>query len=157
MYAYWHENVETHALMIVSSASSIAHFLDGDSAIAGSAGDHIATQQAPYVDIGIPAQSPVPTKTTRPPPSNSNPQPKKKKAKAPSVHNVVNGQHTTTRRGAALCAGFQTGNCAGCDKRHQCNKCLSMHHGSAQCPQKAAPQTHRKPRKGRGKGKGNQP
>ena len=152
MYAYWHENVETHALMIVSSARSTTHFLDGDSAIAGSAGDHIATQQAPYVDIGIPAQAPAHTKPTRPPPSNTNPQPKKKTKPTP-VHNVVNGQHTTNRRGAPLCAAFQAGNCAGCDKRHQCNKRLSIHHGSAQCPQTAAPPPTRK-QKGKGKGRG---
>ena len=157
MYAYWHENVETHALMIVSSARSTSRFLDGDSSIAGSSGDHIATQQAPYVDIGIPAQAPFIAKTPRQPSTTPNPRPKKKKAKSPAVHNVVNGLHTTNRRGFALCAGFQTGNCSGCDKKHQCNKCLSMHHGSAQCTQPTA-QPPRGPRgKGKGKGKGKQP
>ena len=94
MYAYWHENVETHASMIVSSVRSTSHFLDGDSAIAGSSGDHIATQQASYVDIGIPAQAPVTAKTPRQPSNTPNPRPKKK-AKSPAVHNVVNGLHNT--------------------------------------------------------------
>ena len=59
------------------------------------------------------------------------------------MHNVVNGEYTTNRRGRPLCSGYNAGQCASRGKSiacpadnskvHQCSKCLSTDHDATQC------------------------
>ena len=76
------------------------------------------------------------------------------------VHRVASGVFTHNRRNQPLCADFQQGRCqrgvgSACPvnqgQMHQCNKCLDVRHGGAECQQTPRPPSGKK---GKGKGKG---
>jgi hypothetical protein len=84
--------------------------------------------------------------------------PKRGRVEAPD-----DGKHSSNRRGAPLCGGFQSGNCTQVNtdgfcvkdtaKRHQCARCLSQSHGADMCTLPRA--HHGKGDKGKGdRGKG---
>eukprot|EP00971_Amphidinium_carterae_P187178 3715144-Amphidinium_carterae.1 len=59
-------------------------------------------------------------------------------------HQVRDGRFVVNRKGIEICRAFQDGSCGGStpnnrcprdsSRSHQCNKCLSVDHGSVNCP-----------------------
>jgi hypothetical protein len=56
-YHYWHTNVEVPCLLVLSRARTSGFFLDGDAETSASSSAHVATQNAPQHELGLPGGS----------------------------------------------------------------------------------------------------
>jgi hypothetical protein len=168
-YGYWHTNVEIPSMLVISKCKNPGTFLDGDAEAANSAAVHMATLNAPYLDLGLPAaSSQPPARTPRGAPPTVRPRGTPPPAKKPRNNHTVgaDGFFTANRGGAGLCIDFNKGSCSrpvthdnGCSAgRHQCSKCLASSHPASVCSSTTAPSTSAAARKshkgGKGRGKG---
>jgi hypothetical protein len=141
-YHYWHTNVEVPCLLVLSRARTSGFFLDGDAETSSSSSAHVATQNAPQHELGLPGGSQADgsggggNKRASPKLAGA---PQAKKQKTVRHDNISNGSFTSNRGGSPLCDVWQSGPCASkalgqCasnpSKRHQCAKCLSPSHGA---------------------------
>ena len=158
--AFWKEEIEEPALLILSRTQSLSSMIGDDVHIDQAMKEHrdTATMVSPT--------SPAPIKRQGP---SDNPTPRKQQKTR--SHSVSNGKFTHNRSGVPLCNGFNAGTCnetsngIKCNKNpslvHQCNLCLSIDHNGSTCTKAAPPSSHKTfgPRggdggKGKGKGKG---
>ena len=157
--AWWRDELEENALLVLTRTSTLSTMVDGDAAITHHGG---AAQ--------LPRASPPPPPAVPPYMKGGalkliNP----KDTKVPA-HNVDEGGfYKTNRKEHPLCGGLQNGTCtntvgssvfcaADSAKVHQCRKCLSPTHGSdvgSGCPsQPKVPKGPKPQGKGKGNGKG---
>ena len=144
-HAFWHRQFEEPALIILTKAGRLTDVVTGEAPIETKSGGGAGNDHHPEPD-------PKRRKTTQKPRVEQ-------KAK---VHRESNGVYTHDRRGMALCAEFQSGNCASttgiyCPRSsgtvHQCNRCLSEKHGGNSCSLAPREPSYGKGKKGKGKGK----
>ena len=123
--AFWHQELEEPALLILSKSAKVPQLVDDDAAVEGRA----SPPGGPGAGRGL----------------------KRKRSDGQRQHMVGDdGLLTHNRKGVELCRGFQKGTCKEKDKhgfciktgrtRHQCAKCLSEDHGADVCPKDAPSQ-----------------
>jgi hypothetical protein len=155
-YSYWHTHVEIPCMLVISKSKASHSFLDGDAEAASSASVHVATQNAPYQDLGLASSSDQPARNARAAPPGKAPPAKKPK----TTHSVgADGRFNQNRVGSGLCAEFNAGTCTKVlidgwcgNSRHQRSKCLSPNHAANACS--ASPAVNRAHTKAAGKGTG---
>ncbi|CAK0822776.1 unnamed protein product, partial [Prorocentrum cordatum] len=126
--SFWHREVEGPCLLVLAKTKSLGTMLENDAPVEGHRGS------------GASGQSQGANKRKSKAPSqrdSATPPPEK-------VHRVdEQGRYTHNRKGAKLCADFQSGRCQDgpitgvCPlqpgHRHQCNRCLLPKHGGEAC------------------------
>ena len=143
-FTYWKKELEDPAMMVLAHAVPAS--------VGTSSQDGIISHNGVEHVAGAAGGAPQGSSTG----ASSAKRPVIKPQKDSRAHNVDSQGHFTTNRAwKPLCAKFQQGLCTGTpcpenpSQQHQCNRCLSQHHGgeSGLCGQD-------KGGKGKGKGKG---
>ena len=140
-FSFWKKELEDPALLVLARAPGSA--VTSEAPIARHRGQHI-TQVAGDAPLANLSADPRPAKLP-------------KLATPPQrTHNVdAAGMFLTNRRGATLCAAFQTNSCTSpsCHSVHQCSICPQPTHGASDCPNKDRQQKNREGQQDKGKGK----
>ena len=161
---WWHEELEYQALAIINSSVAVSDVLGGDA--------RIGTRAPPQAPPGIIAQQ-AGLEEAYGAHSARRPRPWEAEARADirqpekklRLHNVKDGNFTTSRKGKPLCAAFQLGTCgmairegnmcpANPKEIHLCKLCLSAAHGACGCDRTEAPANPPDNFNGLGKGRG---
>ena len=162
-HAFWKDQLEDSAVLILTHTTGIGSFLDGDAQVVGSkatkrtADLHHDTEEQP--DNRPPRQAKKPKGPVREAPERA-----AKVDRNVDLAIIKDGKFQSNRRGTPLCFGYGDGSCPGqggncCPKvssrMHQCSICLGSH-PSSECPKGSSGAATAKPnrRKGKGRGKG---